>query len=70
MTHTAHELAQCLRLQNEQFVKALHMIRLLENEILRQDKKIKFLKNLNEIQTKQVVRLLAAMPAGATLQKR
>lgn len=65
---TAHDLTQCLKIQNEQFVKALQTIQLLENEILKQDRQIKFLKNTIGIQKNQIVRLLAAMPAGATLQ--
>lgn len=68
MTQTTHELAQCLRLQNDQFRKALEIIRLLENEVIRQDKEIRFLKDLNRIQTKQIKRLLATMATGATIQ--
>lgn len=53
MTQTTQELAQCLKLQDDQFLKALEIIRLLKNEVLRQNKEIKFLKDLNRIQTIQ-----------------
>lgn len=68
MTQTTQELAQCLKLQDDQFLKALEIIRLLKNEVLRQNKEIKFLKDLNRIQTMQIKRLLATLPAGATIQ--